>query len=48
MLVMIKFVEEREAIEKFGDSYREYMKHTQWFCFKIKCLKELLRNVPKN
>ena len=48
MLIMIKLVEEREAIVKFGNDYREYMKRVPWFCFKIKCLKELLRHIPKN
>jgi protein-S-isoprenylcysteine O-methyltransferase Ste14 len=48
MLLLIKFAEEREAIDKFGDDYCEYMKHVPWFCFKIECLKELFREVPKN
>ena len=48
MLIMIKFVEEPEAINKFGDEYLNYKKQVPWFCFKIECLKELLKNVPKN
>ena len=48
MLLMIKFVEEPEAIKKFGDGYLNYMKQTPWFCFKIHCLKQLLQDVPKN
>lgn len=48
MLLMIKLVEEPEAIKKFGDEYINYMKRVPWFCFRIECLKELLRNVPKD
>ena len=48
MLIMIKFVEEPDAIRKFGDEYLEYKNQVPWFCFKIKCLKKLLENVPKN
>jgi len=43
MLIMIKLVEEPDAIEKFGDEYRKYKKQVPWFCFKMKCLKELLK-----
>ena len=48
MLIMIKLVEEPEAINKFGEEYLSYKKQAPWFCFKIKCLKKLLENVPKN
>ena len=48
MLMMIKFIEETEAINKFGIDYINYKKQVPWFCFKIKCLKELLKKVPKN
>jgi protein-S-isoprenylcysteine O-methyltransferase Ste14 len=48
MLIMIKLVEEPEAINKFGKEYLNYKKQVPWFCFKIKCLKKLLENVPKN
>jgi len=48
MLIMIRFVEEPYTIRKFGDEYLEYKKQVPWFCFKIKCLKELLENVPKD
>ena len=48
MLVMIKFVEEPEAIKKFGDEYKTYMKQVPWFCFSRECLKELLKDIPKN
>ena len=48
MLVMIKLVEEPEAINKFGDEYLNYKKQVPRSCFKIKCLKKLLENVQKN
>jgi protein-S-isoprenylcysteine O-methyltransferase Ste14 len=48
MLILIKLIEEPEAIKKFGDEYINYKKQVPWFCFKIKCLIELLKNVPKN
>ena len=46
MLLMIKFLEEPEAIRKFGNEYIEYKKELPWFCFKKECLKELLKDVP--
>ena len=48
ILLMIKWVEEPEAIAKFGDEYLDYMKSTPWFCFRKECLKMLLRKVEKN
>ena len=48
ILIMIKLVEEPDTIRKFGDEYLEYKKQVPWFCFKMKCLKKLLVNVPKN
>ena len=48
MLIMIKLVEEPEAIKKFGKEYLEYKKQVPWFCFKIECLKKLFENIPKN
>ena len=48
MLGMIKLIEEPEAVDKFGDEYLNYKKQIPWFCFKIKCLKELLKDIPKN
>ena len=48
MLIMIEFVEEPQAISKFGDMYLEYKKHTPMFCFKPECIKELLKGVEKN
>ncbi len=47
MLLMIKWVEEPEAIRKFGDEYREYMHHTPWFCFTKVCLRALFQKVEK-
>ena len=47
MLIMIKFLEEPEAIRKFGDEYLEYKKQVPGFCFRIHCLKALLKTVPK-
>jgi len=48
MLILIKTIEEPEAIKKFGNEYLHYKKQVPGFCFKVKCLKELLKNVPKN
>ncbi len=47
MLLMIKLMEEPEAISKFGNQYKEYMKGKPWFCLKKECIKELLKDVPK-
>jgi len=47
ILLMIKWVEEPEAIRKFGDAYRIYRKKTPWFCLKPDCLKMLLKKVEK-
>ncbi len=47
MLIMIKLFEEPEAIEKFGEEYLEYKKNTPGFCFRLECLKELWKSVPK-
>jgi len=43
MLIMIRFIEEPGAIKKFGKDYVEYKNHLPWFCFKMHCLKELLK-----
>jgi len=48
MLIMIKLVEEPEAISKFGNLYLEYKKQTPMFCFKKECIKELLKDVAKS
>jgi protein-S-isoprenylcysteine O-methyltransferase Ste14 len=47
MLIMIKLVEEPEAFSKFGNEYLEYKKQTPMFCFKMTCLRELLKDIPK-
>jgi len=47
MLIMIKFVEEPDAIKKFGTKYLDYMQKVPWFCFNMECLKELFKPVPK-
>ena len=41
MVLMIKLFEEKEALQKFGEAYRQYMRQTPMFSFKIKCLKAL-------
>ncbi len=43
MLIMIKLWEEPEAIKKFGDDYKQYMKKVPFFCFRSDCLEELLK-----
>lgn len=43
MLVMIRMIEEPGAISKFGSEYLEYKKQAPWFCFKIDCIKALLK-----
>jgi protein-S-isoprenylcysteine O-methyltransferase Ste14 len=47
MLIMIKRVEEPEALRKFGEAYRDYMRHTPAFCLKKECLKALFQTVSK-
>ncbi len=48
MLIMILLMEEPEAIRKFGNQYIEYKNKTPMFCFRIDCIKQLLKPVPKN
>ncbi len=43
MILMIFLVEEKEAIQKFGDAYRIYQKNTPFFSVKKECLKKLLQ-----
>ena len=47
MLLMIKWVEEPEAVRKFGNAYLEYKKSTPWFCLKKNCLRALFEKVEK-
>ena len=39
---LIKLVEEREALAKFGDAYRAYMKTTPMFSLRPDCIREML------
>ncbi|MHA1757731.1 MAG: methyltransferase family protein [Promethearchaeota archaeon] len=39
-IYFVKKVEEKEAIEKFGDSYREYMKEVHALIPSLKCFKK--------
>ena len=40
-VLFILFVEEKEAIEKFGSAYCEYMKKVKPFSFDFRCLKKI-------
>jgi protein-S-isoprenylcysteine O-methyltransferase Ste14 len=42
MLAMIKFVEEPEAIRKFGDAYRTYQKQVPMFNLRPDCWRQIL------
>ncbi len=48
MLLLIRWVEEPEAIRKFGDEYRKYQQQVPWFCIRKECLNALFRKVEKN
>ena len=48
MLLMIKIMEEPEAIRKFGDAYREYRKRTPMFSLRPDCLRLLLEEQEKS
>ncbi len=48
MVVMIKTLEEPEAIAKFGDAYREYRENVPMFCVRIACIRALLTPVAPN
>ena len=48
MVLMIKFVEEKEAIQKFGEEYLVYMSQVPMFNFSMKCLKMLISKVNKD
>ncbi len=41
MFIMVKFFEEKEAVEKFGEEYENYMRNVPGFCFKPDCIKAL-------
>ncbi len=43
ILIMIKAIEEKEAIAKFGHSYEKYMKEVSAFNFSPDCMKKLFR-----
>ena len=43
MIIMIFFIEEPEAVRKFGSSYVKYKKEVPAFNFRINCLKHLLK-----
>ncbi len=47
MIIMIIFLEEPEAIKKFGNKYKEYMKQTPRFNLNSNCLKYLLIDPKK-
>ncbi len=42
MLAMIKGIEEKEALAKFGDAYRQYQQQVSFFNLRLSCLKLLL------
>jgi len=44
ILLMIKLIEEPQAVKKFGNDYIEYKKKVPFFSFKMNCLKQLLQN----
>ncbi len=47
MIIMIIFLEEPEAIAKFGDEYKEYMAEIPRFNLRTNCLKYLLIDPKK-
>jgi len=48
MYVMIATIEEQEAIKKFGDDYREFMRQCPRFCLRWECWKMLIQGIDKN
>jgi len=46
MVILIKLVEEPEAIRKFGDDYRQYMKEVPMFNFRPAVLRSLMNDDP--
>ncbi|WP_457668203.1 methyltransferase [Thiolapillus sp.] len=45
MVVLVLLLEEREALHKFGDAYREYRRQVPAFSLRPSCLKRLLQPV---
>jgi protein-S-isoprenylcysteine O-methyltransferase Ste14 len=43
ILLLVKLVEEPEALKKFGDEYRDYQKRVPAFTLRCRCLKQLFR-----
>ncbi len=43
MLLMIKLIEEPQAVKKYGQAYEKYKKEVPFFSFKTTCLKKLLK-----
>lgn len=41
ILLLIKFVEEPQAIRKFGNDYKKYMEQVPFFSLKAECLRKL-------
>jgi len=48
MLAMIKWVEEPEAIEKFGEAYREYQGQAPMFDLRLSCLRQMQGQEPQD
>ena len=49
MVILIKLVEEREALAKFGDAYRAYMQTTPMFSLRPDCIRKMLGEpLPKD
>ena len=42
IVILIKLVEEREALAKFSDDYRAYMKSTPMFSLRPDCIRKML------
>jgi len=42
IVILIKLIEEREAVAKFGDDYRAYMRTTPMFSLRPDCIRQML------